>query len=255
MYYIIFCVIAILILSALIGLKRGLFKTLFGFLAVILALGATYFVSPYVSSFIVENTEIDEYVEQKVYKKIETDTQKNVAESLKNSGVTTDLSKLTKEETKFLMENDPDKATQVQRLDSLNLPDYIRKLYIENNNDDVYKLLGVKSFYKYISQYTARLVVNVISLAVTFLAIRLVLLVISLIIRKTMEEEPILSGIDRFFGMILGLAVGLVVVWIFMIIASIAFGSEYDTMIGGNEILIKLNEYNLLLRILTNISA
>ena len=39
------------------------------------------------------------------------------------------------------------------------------------------------------------------------------------------------------------------------IIASIAFGSEYDTMIGGNEILIKLNEYNLLLRILTNISA
>ena len=150
------------------------------------------------------------------------------------------------------MENNPDKATQVQRIDALNLPDYFKRLYIENNNDGVYDLLGVDNFYRYLARYTARLAINAIGLLATLLAARIILFLISLIIRKTMEEDPVLSGLDRFFGMVLGIAVGLVVVWIFMIIASIAFGNEFDAMIAENEILVKLNEYNLLLKVLTN---
>lgn len=252
MYYFIFCIFAILLLSALIGLKRGLFKTLFGFLAVVISLTVTYVASPYVSSLIVKNTEIDEYIEQRVYEKIEADTRKSVEESLKDSGVTKNLSGLSKEETRNIMENNPDKATQVQRIDALNLPDYFKRLYIENNNDGVYDLLGVDNFYRYLARYTARLAINAIGLLATLLAARIILFLISLIIRKTMEEDPVLSGLDRFFGMVLGIAVGLVVVWIFMIIASIAFGNEFDAMIAENEILVKLNEYNLLLKVLTN---
>ena len=68
MYYITFCVIAILIICALLGLKRGLFKTLFGLIAVVLSIGVTYVASPYISAYIVEHTEIDEYIENRIEK-------------------------------------------------------------------------------------------------------------------------------------------------------------------------------------------
>ncbi len=253
MYYLIFCILAILIMSALIGLKRGLFKTLFGFLAIILSLGVTYFASPIISGYIVEKTEIDDRIEDTIYKKIERDTQKSVAQSLKDAGVTKDLNKLTKEETLFILENDPDKETQIKNIDTLNLPENIKKLYINNNNDDIYDALGVTSFYRYMARYTARLIVNVISLAGTFVLIRLVLFLISFIITKTMDESPVLSGMDRLAGMVLGLGVGVVIVWVFMIIAGIAFGSDFDKMVSGNEILQKVNDTNLLLKLITGI--
>jgi uncharacterized membrane protein required for colicin V production len=238
-------------MSALIGLKRGLFKTLFGFLALILSIGVTYFASPYMTKAIIEYTEIDDRIEERIYKKIETDTQKSVAQSLKDAGVTKDLSKLTQEETKYILENDPDKETQVKQIDSLNLPDNIRSLFIENNNENMYNAIGVTGFYRYIARYTARLVVNVIALVGSFVLIRLVLFLISFIISRAMEEDPVLSGMDRLAGMVLGLGVGIVMVWVFMIIAGVAFGSEFDKMITGNEILQKVNDTNLLLKVIT----
>ncbi len=253
MYYLVFCIIAILIMSALIGLKRGIFKTLFGFLAIVLSIVATYFASPYISSVIIEYTEIDNRIEDTIYKKIETDTQKSVAESLKNAGIKDDLSKLTEEETRYILENDPDKETQIKHIDSLNLPDNIRSIFITNNNDNMYDLLGVTSFYRYIARYTARLIVNVIAFAATFVVLRLVLFLISFIISRTMEESPVLSGMDRLAGMVLGLGVGVVMVWVFMIVAGIAFGSEFDNMVAGNEIVQKINDTNILLKVLTGL--
>jgi hypothetical protein len=53
--------------------------------------------------------------------------------------------------------------------------------------------------------------------------------------------------------MILGLIMGMIFIWIFMIIAGLAFGSSYDKMIEGNVILETLNEYNMVAKILMNI--
>ena len=46
MYYIVFCVIAILVVSATVGLWRGLFRSLFGLVALILCIFITYLVIP-----------------------------------------------------------------------------------------------------------------------------------------------------------------------------------------------------------------
>ena len=102
------------------------------------------------------------------------------------------------------------------------------------------------------AKYTAVLAVNAISFIATFIAIRLVLFLISLIIRKLMDEEPVLSGLDRFAGMLLGIAVGVGIVWIFMIIASLAFGSKFDEMIDGNRLIQLINDYNILLKVITS---
>ena len=74
------------------------------------------------------------------------------------------------------MEENPDKATQIQLIEGLNLPKGIRNNIIENNNDEMYNTLGITTFYKYISGYAARLVVNALSFVATLIVIRLILL-------------------------------------------------------------------------------
>ena len=117
----------------------------------------------------------------------------------------------------------------------------------------MYNTLGITTFYKYISSYAARLVVNALAFVGTLIAIRLILLLINIIGNIMIEEVEILKGVDRTGGLLLGLGVGFMIVWIFLIIANIAFGSAFDGMIEGNAILQKINDTNILMKILMNV--
>ena len=253
MYYIIICVAAILLISAGVGLKRGLFKAFFGLLALILSVVATYVASPYVSAFLIDNTNIDEKIESRIYDKIEDKTRKKVEESLKNAGVTKDVEALTDAETVEILSADPDKATQMQYISEMNLPESVKKVIIENNNDSIYDLLGIEGFYKYISNYVAVMIVNLLAFILTFIAVRLILFLIGLIIGRLIEDIPIVAFVNRVGGMVLGLGTGLILIWIFMIIAGFIFGAAYDEMIAENILLQKLDETNLIMRLLTNL--
>ncbi|MCR5213000.1 MAG: CvpA family protein [Eubacterium sp.] len=249
MYYITFCVIAILLICALVGLKRGLFKTLFGFLALVLSIGVTYVARPVITNYIIESTDIDERIEEKIYTKVQRELQQQVAEALKDTGVTTGLSDITEEETNLLLSVDPDKATQIQMIDNFDMPETFKQAFINNNNESMYDKLGADSFYKYIAKYTAYLIINVATFVALFLIIRLILFLIGLIIGWVMKEAPVLSGINRLGGLVFGLGVGCVLIWVFMIIAGIAFGSKYDEMISGNVVLETIDKYNLLMKL------
>jgi uncharacterized membrane protein required for colicin V production len=252
MYYITLCAIAIIVICGLIGLWRGLFKTFFGLLALVLSLAATYYVSPYVGNYVIENTEIDDYVESKIYDKLEKAVEKKVKESLENAGITKDLDEIAKQETSNLMGTDPDKATQVQMIDGLNVSDIVKTSFLENNNDEIYESLGITGFYRYIARYAAILITKVLSFVMTFVVLRLVLLLIYMIINHLMGEVPALSAVNRFSGFALGLAGGVVVVWILMTIGSFAFGSKYTGILTESIVLQKLDEYNVLLQLLKN---
>jgi len=250
MYYIYFGIGAILLISGILGLKRGLLKTLFGLVALVVSLAATFFVTPYVSSYLLEETVIEKAIEEKIYSKLEDVIKENVKESLENVGVTADLSKLTEEETQALLATEPDKATQVQVIDSLNLPDVAKTDFIENNNDEVYEMLGIDSFYRYISSYAARQIVKVGTYISVFILIRLLIAVIGIIILHVVEELPALSAANRFCGMIFGFATGMILIWVFMIVASFIFGSSYDGMIAQSEILTIIDQHNLIITLL-----
>lgn len=253
MYYIYFGIGAILLISAILGLKRGLLRTLFGLVALVASLAITFFVTPYVSDYLIKETVIEDKIEEKIYSKLEDAMKEKVKESLENAGVTTDLSKLTDEETQALLAEDPDKATQVQLIDGLDLPDVAKTSIIENNNDDMYSALGISSFYHFISRYAARQIVKVGTYVAVFILFRLVFLLIGVIITHVVEELPALSAANRFCGMLLGLAGGMVVIWIFMIVASFVFGAAYDSMIAQNEILTLIDQNNLVLYLLTKL--
>ena len=109
MYYIYFGMGAILLICAIVGLRRGLLKMLFGFVAIVVSLAATYFLTPYVSNYVIEETEICDYVEDKIYEGFENSLRKKVEETLKASGVTDEakLDALTEEQTQELIKHYP----------------------------------------------------------------------------------------------------------------------------------------------------
>ena len=250
MFYIVFCVIAILVISAIVGLWRGLFRTLFGLIALVLSFVITYFLSPIVADYIIKNTELDDYIEEKIYTRIEASVENKVEDSLKNAGVKDGLDVLTAQETQNVLGTEPDKATQMQLIDEFNLPDVIRSSMIENNNEEVYNELGVKGFYEYVSSYSAKLIINAITFMGLFMVLRLLLLIVNLMLRKVIMSIPILAGVDRAGGLVLGLFAGVFVIWIFMVMAGLFFGAEYDGMIAESALLTKLDETNLIMRLI-----
>lgn len=254
MYYMLFSCGAIMLLSVIIGFRRGLLKSLLRVIAVIIAVVASFLLSPLVVDLLYQNTDLDEQIEQKIYTKIEAGIHEQVADVLEDSGVKAeDIPELAKQETLSIMEDGTDKATQMEMIRYMKLPKALKDKLIENNNENMYKSLNVTGFYRYMSSYLTKIVMNIIGSAGTYLAIQFVLLIICWILGAAVKEVPILTGIDKLGGMILGAVVGLAIIMIFMAIAFCALKGSYSEMIGDNPILTLLDQNNVFIKLLTNI--
>jgi uncharacterized membrane protein required for colicin V production len=242
---------AILLLAVIIGYRRGLLGSLLRVIAVIISVVAAFVLAPLVVDLLYENTTLDEDIEQKIYTKIESGIHKQVADALEDAGVKTeDIPELAKEETKSIMEEGTDRATQVEMIRNMKMPKILIDKLIENNNDNMYKSLNVTGFYKYVSSYLTRSIMNIIGTAGTYLVIQIILIIICWILTSLVREVPILAGINRLGGMILGAVVGLALIWIFMTVAALALHNSYNSLIGDNPLLVWLDENNIFMKML-----
>jgi hypothetical protein len=166
-----------------------------------------------------------------------------------------DIPTLTAEETKYILDEGTDRATQMEIIQGMKIPELFKNRLIENNTDKIYSKLGVSNFYHYVASYMTKTIMNVIGNAVTFLGILLILLIICLILGSVVREVPVLAGVDKLGGMILGGVIGLALVWIFMTIASIAMHDSYNSLLGGNPLLVWLDENNLFAKIIMSFKA
>ena len=106
MYYMLFCCGAIMLLSVIIGFRRGLLKSLLRVIAIIIAVVASFLLSPMVVNLLYENTDWDEQIEQQIYTKIESGIHSQVVDVLKDSGVKPeDIAEVAEKETRSIMEN------------------------------------------------------------------------------------------------------------------------------------------------------
>ena len=254
MYYLLFSCGAIMLLSVIIGFRRGLLKSLLRVIALIIAIGAAYFLSPIVVDLLYEKTDWDERLEQQIYTKIESGIHKQVADELENAGVKAeDIAEVAKEETRHIMEEATDKATQIEMIRNMQIPDAIKDLLVENNNEGIYKSLNVDGFYRYMSAFLTKIVMNVVGTAGTYFLVLIILLIICWLIGRAIKDVPILAGIDKIGGIILGAVVGLGIIWLFMAIAFVVLRGSYSNMIGDNPILMFLDQNNIFIKLLMNI--
>ncbi|MCD8371292.1 MAG: CvpA family protein [Clostridiales bacterium] len=117
-------------------------------------------------------------------------------------------------------------AQQREVIENLNLPEQMKDALLENNNSEIYRILGVDAFVDYLSCYLANMVLNVIGSLIlfllTFVLLRLVVRWLDLIARL-----PILSGLNQIAGALLGGVQGLLLIWVAGLVVRICSGMQW----------------------------
>lgn len=227
MNWLLIAVIILLAVYAIRGRQEGFIKTVFSIFSILIALVLTYQVQPYVSKALQHNEKIVSYVEEKVDRSIEL--------KKKGKGIT----------------------EQRTAIEELSLPGALKKSLIENNNTEVYKALVVDKFEDYISSYLALIIINALSFVLVFLIIYIALFVLSRML-DIISHLPIINGLNKTAGLLVGLLRGLIVIWILCIILTIFSSTKTSQMLFGyindSYILSIIYDNNILMHIITNIA-
>ena len=138
-------------------------------------------------------------------------------------------------------------AAQRIAIENMKLPQSVKDILLENNNSEFYHILGVDQFAEYISTYLADMLINVVCGFVIFL---LAYILIRILIRwlDLIARLPILCGLNQIAGALLGLAQGLLILWIagalLNCFAATAAGQILEQQVNGSAWLSFLYQYN-----------
>ena len=111
---------------------------------------------------------------------------------------------------------------QEQVIDTLELPESLRRTLKEHNTEEFWEKLGVSRFQEYAANYLSRTVLRLILGILLFFVISIFLRLIMHVL-GVFTKLPIVHGLDQIFGAFLGLAEALVLLWIGFLILG-AFG-------------------------------
>lgn len=195
---------AFLIAMVLYGHYRGFLRLAVSMTALILTLVVVHAAMPYVTDFLRENTAVKQFAEQSLL---------NVA----------GLEAAEEEEMQL-------PSAQRLLIEKLHLPDQVKESLIENNNHEVYRLLGVDAFVDYIGAYLANMIFNLIGsillFIVVFIAIRLIIRWLDLI-----AKLPLLNGMNQIAGALLGGLQGLLIIWVFFLIVTACSATAWGNVV------------------------
>jgi uncharacterized membrane protein required for colicin V production len=219
-------VIVIIAGYTLNGRRRGFIKTVFTLFSTIIALLLTMWISPMVNKEVQKNEKVMTFVNNKVEKVVD-----------------------------FGKKNDKT-SEQMNFIDKLFLPGPIKNALKENNTGDVYTAMAVNSFEEYITGTISRIIIN----AAVFIIVMLLVMIILGIISSALDiisKLPLINGLNKTAGLLVGLLHGIIITWIGFILltmfSSTNIGKTMFLLINESKFLTMLYDNNLLLRYITDI--
>lgn len=234
-------VLAFLAFFLIRGLRKGFLRILFTTFSVIVTIALAALLAQPVAQFLQESTfvgsSVEEGISEYVHGKLEDmtgqsgqkDDGKKDAEDDKNPNISS--------------------KTEESFIDALALPESIKNNIRIGNTLEKYRDLGVATFSEYITTQLTTVTVRAIAFVLLSIVIYLLLRVIFMIL-KVIQRIPILRGVNRLLGGILGLAEGLLIVWgicvIIIIFSGSSFGNSCMEVIRANTILSFIYDHNLL---------
>ena len=224
----------IFVICMIIGYARGFLKIVASLGATLAIIAFVIFISPFVSNMILEMVPLENTIQEKCVQMLGLESDEGqvvVPEELERS-----------------------RETQIQLIENAKMPELFQQLLLENNNDDIYQALGVTTFIEDVGSYLAKLIADIVSFLI-------VLIVVTVVIRTILytlgiiEKLPVIGGLNRLAGGVLGLGTGLVIVWVLFV----AITLFYDTEIGRqcyesimqDEFLQNLYHSNILMNYIT----
>lgn len=238
-----------------LGFARGLIKSIFKIVLTALAMLLAYLLSPIISSLIVEYTNIDNTIRNKIYATIEQKVEEKIKEEMSESfGQLDDV--VADQLTQQYLEEEPNRNSQIDFIQNMEIPDFLQKALIENNHLEMKQDIGVTSFYDYVSTYLARMIVNAIGFFCTFLFLTL-LFNVTLLLMNMVMKLPGLNMVNRLGGAAFGFVEALLIVWVVFIIIDMAVGTKFGgnlmSQIYESKLLTLINDKNLLSQLIENL--
>ena len=217
------------LMIAVRGFRRGLVRTAVTMVSFLLIMVMVSAISPVINRIIVEQTTVQESVEGKCAKALESVLQEN---------------------------ENPDRSEQINTIEKLQIPMLLKEELLENNNSVVYNLLSVDTFAGYLASYLAAAIVQIMVYLISFILASIIMKII-LNVLDLFSRLPILGGINRLGGFMLGTICGLLYLWIFFLIITIFSGTELGGYllreVAGDKFLDYLYENNLLMQFLMSV--
>lgn len=205
------------------GFCKGFIRKAVSAVSLILTLVLVTYVNPYITTFIQNYTPIHENLQEKC--------SELFAGNEYNEALKTD---------------------QVLIIENMELPENLKTLLIENNNTEVYELLDVSGFHDYVGAYLANMIVNAMSYLIAFLVVFTLLRVV-LMALDVVTMLPLLHGINKLAGIVLGLTEGVIFVWIAFLLVTIlcngSLGQRFFELIRENQFLLFLYNQNVIAKI------
>ena len=210
-------VLVLLAFSMVDGYRHGFVKEVVSALLVLISVALVWLINPYVNQFIRENTS--------VYEKIQT-ASGSFVDSLADGKETMDI------------------------------PDLLQKGITENNTALVYQYLAVNTFAGYISGYLANVAVNCLSFLVSYILSSILIHVLAYAM-DLLARLPVIRGINKIAGAVVGGMKCIVFVWVGMLVLTILCNTEIGQkglgLIRGDTVLDFLYDKNIFIRIFTGI--
>ncbi|BCN28858.1 CvpA family protein [Anaeromicropila herbilytica] len=249
-------VILVLAGYAIKGRHDGFIKTVFAIFSIVLSLVLSIVISPYISKTIQSNEKIYNTVNEKIAEGLKLSEQQKED---KNSDSKKTVDKEGKQQIKQKQQKQKslDETDEKGQIEQLTLPGTLKDALIENNNSEVYKALAINSFEGYVSGYLTVIAINAFSFFITFLIIKIIFFVLSKVL-DIISKLPILNGLNKTAGLLVGLLQGLAVIWVLCIVltafSTSQIGQELFKLINESAILSSIYNNNLLLNAITNIA-
>lgn len=213
------------------GYRQGFVRTVFSMVSIVLTIVLVGFITPYISHFVEEKTPLFDMVKSGVTEKL-----------LEESG---SVNINTAEE-------------QSQAVESYRMPTLLKDLILDNNNEQSYRILGAEDFKDFAGSYLAHIIINAMSFLVAFIIIT-IFLRMTIFTLDAIANLPVIRGVNKITGLIVGLGEGMLVIWI-MFLAITAFskgegGKMLYTMIDSSEFLKILYNNNYILKFISALAG
>lgn len=223
-------VIGIIGLNAFISYQRGFIKTLFKFVSLIVSVMVTMYVYPYVSQFLIHQTGVYASIKDGIIGLLKLE---GAAETAQTTG------------------------DQINFISSLQIPEAFKHILVTNNNSEIYNLLDVSSIGDYIGGMIATLIINIIAFLGVFIIVSILLKVVINLV-DLVSKLPVLNQINKLGGLIIGVIIGIVVVWFLSLVLSMfsanpGVAKVFETL-EVSEVAKFFYDNNLLMKIVTNVS-
>lgn len=228
----------IFFICMVVGYAKGFIKIIVSFGTTIASLILVIFLTPYTSKAIVSLTPIDEMIEKKCISMMTPE------------GVDIDISKLPLDKIEL------PRQKQIEILEKADIPEFLKKGLIENNNNEAYKQLGVSNFVDYIGAYVSGIIIKMISFLITFIVVTIFIRAIIFAL-DIITALPVINGLNRLAGMLVGVLIAVILVWIVFLVITLLYSNDIGRTcfkyIEESELLTFLYEKNVILEWVTKL--